>query len=115
MWNFGRPAGRRALRLLESARRTRPPVAGRQRDDSISTVEKERACTDVKRPNPARDQRGESRLKFAVAANIKNNKLLPNSFRGGDYVSSLRLCFGNIRVHECANCRRLGHELAQQV
>src|ERR1043166_3280610 len=54
-------------------------------------------------------------LDVTVAADIENDELLPDRLSCGLQVSSLRLGIGGVRVHEHGNCRRLGHELAQQL
>ena len=75
----------------------------------------ERAGTDEQRTGPALDERCKGGLDVAVAADIENDELLPDRLRRGLHVSSLRLGIGSVRVHQHGNCRRLGHELAQQL
>ena len=75
----------------------------------------ERAGTDEQRTSPALDERCKGCLDVAVVADIENDELLPDRLRRGLHVSSLRLGFRSVRVHEHGNCRRPGHDLAQQL
>ena len=95
------------------ARRQR--MASRQRDEPFPMGVQERAGTDEQRTGPALDERCKGCLDVAVAADIENDELLPDRLRRGLHVSSLRLGFRTVRVHQHGNCRRLGHELAQQL
>jgi hypothetical protein len=49
-----------------------------------------------------------------VTAEVKNEKLLPESRRCGLHVSSLSLGLNGIRTHEHADCRRVRYQLAKQ-
>ena len=90
-------------------------MASRQRDHAFPMGDQERAGTDEQRTGPALDERCKGCLDVAVAADIENDELLPDRLRRGLHVSSLRLGFRSVRVHQHGNCCRLGHELAQQL
>jgi hypothetical protein len=61
------------------ARRQR--MASRPRDDLVAIGEHERAGTDEQGTCPALDEGRKGRLDLPVAADIENNKLLPNRLR----------------------------------
>ena len=90
-------------------------MAGRQRDQTFPMRVQERAGADEQRAGPALDEGCKGGLDVAVAADIENDELLPDRLRRGLHVVSLRLGRRGVRVHEHANCCRLGHELAQQL
>src|SRR5665213_397720 len=86
-----------------------------QRDEPVSIGKQERAGTDEQRSSTTLDQRCKRGLDVAVAANIENDELLPDLSCGGLDVTSLILGSRMVRVHQYADCRRLGHELTQQL
>jgi hypothetical protein len=83
-------------------------MASSQRDESFPMGVQECAGTDVQRTSPALDERCKSRLDVALAADIENDELLPERLRRCLHVASLRLHLRSVRVHQDANCCRLG-------
>ena len=92
----------------------RQHIASRQRDELLSAGGQERTGTDEQRTGSALHERCKGCLDVAVVADIKNDELLPDSLRRNLQIFSLYLGFRTARVHQHANCCRLGHELAQQ-
>ena len=90
-------------------------MSRRQRDDPFPMGVQERAGTAEQRACPALDERGKSCFDLAVAADIENDELLPDRARRGLNLFPLRLGVRTVRIDEHGNCRRLGHELAQQL
>ena len=74
----------------------------------------ERAGTDEQRASPTLDERFESCLDVAVAADIENYELSPDRFRCCLHGLSLCLSLNCVRVDEYADCCRLGYKLVQQ-
>ena len=66
-------------------------MAGRQRGQAFPIRGQERAGADKQRAGPALDKGCKGGLDFAVAADIKNDELLPDRLRRGLHVFSLRL------------------------
>src|SRR5215471_4960998 len=71
--------------------------------------------TDKRRTGTALHQLCKGVLDFAAAADIENAELLPDLEARRQQVSSFRLGFRRIRVHEHANRRDVRHKLAQQL
>ncbi len=90
-------------------------MASRQRDQQFAIGVQGRARTHEQRTSPTLDERCKGHLDLAGAADIDNDELLPDSKRRGLHVSLLRYGVRNVRVHQHGNCRRLRHELAQQL
>ena len=90
-------------------------MPGRQRDNPFPMREHERAGTAEQRTSPTLDQRCKGGLNVAVAADIENDELLPDRARRGLNLFPLCLGIRTVRIDEHGNCRRLGHELAQQL
>src|SRR5665213_766215 len=86
-----------------------------QSDEPFSFGKKERAGTDEQRSSTALDQRRKRCFDVAVAADIKNDELLPDRSCGGLDVASLVLGSRMVRVDQYADYCRLGRELSQQL
>jgi len=82
---------------------------------SVPDWVQERAATSEQRTSAALDERCKGRLNVADAPSIQNDELLPDRKRCGLHVSSVSLGIRIFRVHENGDCRRSGHELAQQL
>ena len=90
-------------------------MTGCQRDDRSQLENKNRAGTDEQRTSSALHERCKGCLDVAVAADIENVELLPDRLSGRLHLASLPLGVRKVRVHEHGDCRRLGHQLTQQL
>jgi hypothetical protein len=75
----------------------------------------EAACSDEQRTCAVPNEGRKGWLDLAVAADIESDELPPDRLRRSLHVAPFRFGFANARAHEHRDCRRLGHELVQQL
>src|SRR4051794_8240212 len=90
-------------------------MASRQRDQPCPVRVQEHTGTYHQRTGSSLHKDWKGGLDVAFAANIEIKDLLSQGVRCGVHVTSLRLGFTTVRIHEHGDCCRLGHEFPKQL